>query len=76
MPLLYDTLRAQLDQVAALISDLVANPKPDYSIGGKSVSWGAYLGELLRSQKDLMDQLQLASILDGGPWEVRSRGVS
>ena len=75
MPLLYDTLRMQLDAVAALIGDLLANPKPDYSIGGKSVSWGTYLGQLLQSQKDLMDELQKANLLDQGGWEIRSYGM-
>jgi len=72
---LTDQVRHQIDEVAALIADLLANPKPDYSIGGKSVSWGAYLGQLLQSQKDLMDQLQIANLIDNGPFEVRSYGM-
>lgn len=75
MGALTDQVRHQIDEVAALIADLLANPKPDYSIGGKSVSWGAYLGQLLQSQKDLMDQLQIANLIDNGPFEVRSYGM-
>ena len=75
MGALTDQVRHQIDAVAALIADLLANPKPDYSIGGKSVSWGAYLGQLLQSQKDLFAQLQTANLVDNGPFEIRTYGM-
>lgn len=33
-------------QTLALIADLTANPKPDYSVEGRQVSWGSYLKQL------------------------------
>jgi len=72
---LTDAVRQEIDLITARITELLQNPKPDYSIGGKSVSWGAYLGELLGHQKELMEKLQIANLIDNGPWEIRSYGM-
>ena len=76
MASLYQTIRSQLDQVAAVIQQVeAAGPKVTYSIGGKSVDWTAYLDSKYRQQRELMGQLQLANLIDQGPWESRSYGM-
>ena len=42
-----DDLTTARDNLAARIKDLTAQPKPNYSIDGQTVSWGDYLRQLL-----------------------------
>ena len=47
----------------ALTSELAtesANPRPDYSVAGRSVSWSAYRGGLVAQIKDLTQQILIA----------------
>lgn len=58
---------------SAITAELAAgNSKPSYSIGGQSVSWTEYrlsLYEEMDKINNLIRQL-------GGPWMVRSRGIT
>lgn len=52
-------LQAQLIQVRARISEVLAAPKPSYSIDGKSVQWTDYLNMLLTQQDQLLRQIAM-----------------
>jgi len=58
-------------QTLALIAEITLNPKPDYSIDGQSVSWGAYL-------KQLQDTVAWCDSQLAGedPFEVHSVGYT
>jgi len=55
-----------LDNIAARIADLTANPRPNYSIDGRSYSWQSLLDSLLAAQEKLLQADQQAD----GPFEV------
>ena len=62
------SLLAALQNCAASLAALYINPRPDYSIDGRSYSWNSLRKSLLEEQKLLLQQIQL---LDG-PFEVSS----
>lgn len=64
-----ENLRTARDNVALLIKQITENPKPNYSIDGKSVSWADYL-------RTLTEQFKTLEALANGPYEVRSRAVT
>ncbi len=66
---LVDSLNAELAQVVALRAQVVAKPKPNYSIDGESWSWAEYYQMLLTQQIELEKALQRAA----GPIEMRTR---
>lgn len=43
--------------IAAQIKDITANPKPDYSVNGQSISWASYLA-MLNGQLVALQQAQ------------------
>jgi hypothetical protein len=52
-----EELRLARDKWVALVSDLLASPKPSYNIDGQEVLWGEYLDSLfgkIRSINDLI----------------------
>lgn len=55
MPTVLENLEAAKVSLSAEIASVSANPKPDYSIDGQSVSWGTYLDTLLERMK-LLDE--------------------
>jgi hypothetical protein len=55
---------------AAALEQLYVNPRPNYSLDGRSYSWTELRKSLLEEQKSLLDQIQR---LDG-PFEVVSFG--
>lgn len=65
-----ENLSTSLDNIAAQLADMTANPKPTYSIDGKSVSWG----EHFRNLQDAYEKLSALRQIADGPIEVRSRG--
>lgn len=67
-----DNLQTALDNIAARLADVTANPKPSYSVDGESVSWTEYFNALTQQQLALEQALQRAN----GPFEVRSRGIT
>lgn len=62
-----ENIRVRLEQIAAELVTLGGlGPKPDYSENGRSISWTAYKASLLAEQKQLREQLVMAS----GPWTI------
>ena len=64
-----DDLGAAINQVAAQIKDITANPKPDYSVNGQSISWASYLSMLTEQ----ITKLQQAQQSIAGPYQRISR---
>lgn len=64
-----DDLGAAINQVAAQIKDITANPKPDYSVNGQSISWASYLSMLTEQ----ITKLQQAQQSLAGPYQRISR---
>ena len=72
MPTAAEKLVTARDQVLDRIIEVTASAGPDYTIDGQSVSKGTYLKQLAESLREynlLIQQL-------GGPFEVRSEGVT
>ena len=65
------TLQTIKTQILANIQEVTANPKPNYSIDGQSVSWGSYLDSLYKQLNQINDQINQAE-----PYEVVSRGIT
>ena len=66
-----ENLQTALNQIAVLLVELTVDPKPDYSVDGKSYSWSSYYSMLV----DKQEALQKALVNAGGPYEISSRGV-
>ncbi len=64
-------LDTALDNVAAQLALITANPKPTYTVDGESVSWTEHFTALLEQQENLEKARQRAD----GPFEVRQYGV-
>ena len=60
-----------IDNITARIAEVTASTNPDYSVGGRSISKGAYLSQLIDALALLRVQEQTLS----GPWEVKTRSV-
>jgi hypothetical protein len=67
----YENVQTAIDNVAAVLAEITANPKPDYSIDGQSVSWTSYYATLTQRMKDLMEIAQILA----GPFEYRTTVV-
>lgn len=67
-----ENLRTAYDQIIEKILEVTANPKPDYSVDGQSVSWSAYYSMLMRLRQDLREALLQAE----GPFEFHIRGTT
>ena len=66
-----DDLEATKVSIATKLREVMANPLPDYSIGGQSVSRDQYYKMLLQQMKDLNELIALES----APFELRTQGV-
>jgi hypothetical protein len=64
-----DDLGTAINQIAAQIKDITANPKPDYSVNGQSISWASYLSMLTEQ----ITKLQQAQQSIAGPYQRISR---
>jgi hypothetical protein len=64
-----DDLSTAINQIAAQIKDITANPKPDYSVNGQSISWASYLSMLTEQ----ITKLQQAQQSIAGPYQRISR---
>jgi len=64
-----DDLGVAINQVCAIIKDITANPKPDYSVNGQSISWSSYLSMLTEQ----VSKLQQAQQSLAGPYQRISR---
>jgi hypothetical protein len=67
-----ENLQTAIDNVAAKLAEVTANPKPSYSIDGQSVSWGEYYRMLTGHLKELRE----AKIAADGPFERNVVGWS
>lgn len=65
-------LQQALDNVAAKLAEITANPKPSYSIDGQSVSWGTYYKDLVALRNDLKAALVNAQ----DPYEMHVQGTT
>jgi hypothetical protein len=66
-----DDLKTARDNIATLIKDITANPKPSYSIDGQTVQWAAYL-RALTSQMEVIDK----AINAGEPYEFETTATT
>lgn len=55
-----DDLKTARDNIASQLADMTASPKPSYSKGGQSFSWGEHFRNLMDAQKDINEQLAQA----------------
>jgi predicted RND superfamily exporter protein len=53
------------------IEEITANPKPNYSIDGQSVSWQSYLESLMQQLERINEQINSET-----PFEEVSRGIT
>jgi hypothetical protein len=61
-----------LANIDAKILSITANPKPNYSIDGQTVSWGDFLKQLMDARQNLTELINI----DQGPQEVVWEGVT
>lgn len=59
------------DQIAANLAAITANPKPDYSIDGQTVSWQSLFNAYVAQLAALNGQLAA-----GEPFEEQSQGFT
>jgi hypothetical protein len=55
-----EKMREMLDSVTDTLADVIANPKPSYSIDGQSVNWDAYVERLQRQIEWAREQIKEA----------------
>lgn len=55
-----DDLTTARDNIASQLADMTANPKPSYSKGGQSFSWGEHFRNLMDAQREINAQLAAA----------------
>jgi hypothetical protein len=65
-----ENLETQIQQIDALIIEITADPRPDYSVQGRSMSFGTYLTQLV----DTKTKLVALRATMGGPFLIRSYG--
>ena len=66
-----ENLQTARDQIAANLAAITAEPKPNYSIDGQSVSWQDLCDAYLRQLAAIDAQIAAAE-----PGEVQSRGYT
>lgn len=59
------------NQISDRILQITITPKPNYTIDGQVVSWGDYLGQLIKGQGAL--KIQIDANVD--PWEIDNEVV-
>lgn len=62
-------LETTRDNIAALLAQITADPNPDYTVGNRTISKGAYMAQLVQQLAEINKQLQTA----GGSWEIGTR---
>ena len=65
-----ENLATALANVRKAIADLTLNPRPNYSLDGRSYSWNELLSSLIENENKLLVAIQAAD----GPFEVVTRG--
>lgn len=66
-----DDLETAKANIAALLASITANPKPDYSVDGKSVSWATYF----RTLTEQLDAINKLIQTEGGPQWLSTQAV-
>jgi hypothetical protein len=66
MPIALTQLQSELTALNTAILNVKTNPKPTYSINGKSIQWGEFLKQLEDSRMATLKQIVIAE----GPGEV------
>jgi len=69
MPTPVQSLDTAINNISAVIAQITADPKPNYSIDGQLVSWGDYLDTLTTKLASLIRTRQM---LDG-PFQKQTR---
>ncbi len=60
-----------IDNLAAVLAQVTASPKPTYQVDGENYQWTEYVQMLMTQTKELEQMRQRAD----GAFEVRSRGA-
>ncbi len=60
-----------IDNLAAVLAQVTASPKPTYTVDGETYQWMEYVQMLMTQTKGLEQMRQRAD----GAFEVRSRGA-
>lgn len=63
------SLDTAINNISALIAQITADPKPNYSIDGQLVSWGDYLDTLTTKLASLIRTRQMLR----GPYQKQTR---
>lgn len=63
------SLDEAINNISALIAQITADPKPNYSIDGQLVSWGDYLDTLSTKLASLVRTRQMIQ----GPFQKQTR---
>lgn len=71
MPTYLQNLQTAREQIAANLATITAQPKPNYTIDGQSVSWQS----LFASYTDQLAKLD-ALIAAAEPFEIHSQGTT
>jgi len=71
MPTRKQNLETSLDNIASQIADITANPKPTYSVAGRSISWSDHFRSLL----DAQEKIRQLIAQEEGPALAKIRGV-
>lgn len=74
---LIDSKVALLGQIIAILTEITASPKPNYTIDGQSLDWVGYLNGLTAAQKTETDCLkQLYAVQNTVfPYQLQSTGT-
>ena len=62
-----DSLNRIRTQIVAQLEEMASSPKPDYGVGGVSVSWGAHWNNLWKALEDIETRLARA---DQPYWKI------
>ena len=63
-------LSQAIQNVESAIQSLTLNPRPNYSLDGRSYSWESLLAMLIDKHTTLLQAKQNADINENGNWEV------
>jgi hypothetical protein len=67
-----DNLQQAYNNITALLASITANPKPTYSVDGRSISWESYVAMLTKQLEVLNQQIQVQS----GPIENVTQAIA
>lgn len=65
-------LQTAYNNVASQLASITANPAPSYSVQGVSISAAEYIAMLT----ERLDKIQEQIVIQGGPYQLISQGIS